>query len=233
MPQCRTVLVCWRVSRGYGAENGACPSSFERTQSVAIIGGGPGGYEAALAGAQLGAEVTRRRAGRHRRLGGASPTSCRRSRSSRPPSAVDAGEAGDLGVQLFAKGQDGKPAQARDRDQPRRRQQAAAVARPPAVRRHARVARRGGRAHHLRARPARGRRTRSSSRPAQGGTDFDRIEADTLVVSAGSSPRELPTAKPDGERILTWTQLYDMQRSPSTSSSSDPASPAPSSPRPT
>ena len=32
--------------------------SFERTQSVAIIGGGPGGYEAALAAAQLGAEVT-------------------------------------------------------------------------------------------------------------------------------------------------------------------------------
>ena len=32
--------------------------SFENTQSVAIIGGGPGGYEAALAAAQLGAEVT-------------------------------------------------------------------------------------------------------------------------------------------------------------------------------
>ena len=32
--------------------------SFERTQSVAIIGGGPGGYEAAIAAAQLGAEVT-------------------------------------------------------------------------------------------------------------------------------------------------------------------------------
>ena len=37
--------------------------SFERTQSVAIIGGGPGGYEAALAAAQLGAEVTARGAG--------------------------------------------------------------------------------------------------------------------------------------------------------------------------
>ncbi|MCC7127618.1 MAG: FAD-dependent oxidoreductase, partial [Microbacteriaceae bacterium] len=31
---------------------------FERRQRIAIIGGGPGGYEAALAGAQLGAEVT-------------------------------------------------------------------------------------------------------------------------------------------------------------------------------
>ena len=31
---------------------------FERTQRIAVLGGGPGGYEAALAGAQLGAEVT-------------------------------------------------------------------------------------------------------------------------------------------------------------------------------
>ena len=31
---------------------------FDRTQRIAILGGGPGGYEAALAGAQLGAEVT-------------------------------------------------------------------------------------------------------------------------------------------------------------------------------
>src|SRR5690606_22140273 len=44
-----------------------------------------------------------------------------------------------------------------------------------------------------------------------GGTDFDRVEADTLVVSVGASPRELPSAQPDGERILTWTQLYDMK----------------------
>ena len=33
-------------------------SAFERKQRVVIIGGGPGGYEAALAGAQLGADVT-------------------------------------------------------------------------------------------------------------------------------------------------------------------------------
>jgi dihydrolipoamide dehydrogenase len=47
-----------------------------------------------------------------------------------------------------------------------------------------------------------------------GGTDFDRVEADTLVVAVGASPRELPTARPDGERILTWTQLYDMKALP-------------------
>ena len=45
-------------------------------------------------------------------------------------------------------------------------------------------------------------------------TDFDEVEADTLVVSVGASPRILPTAKPDGERILTWTQLYDLEEVP-------------------
>ena len=45
-------------------------------------------------------------------------------------------------------------------------------------------------------------------------TDFDEIEADTLVVSVGASPRILPTAKPDGERIFTWTQLYDLEEVP-------------------
>ncbi len=31
---------------------------FEANQRIAVLGGGPGGYEAAIAGAQLGAEVT-------------------------------------------------------------------------------------------------------------------------------------------------------------------------------
>ena len=70
-------------------------------------------------------------------------------------------------------------------------------------------------------------------RQGQEGTDFDRIEADTLVVSVGASPRILPTAMPDGERILTWTQLYTSTRCPSTSSWSDRVSRAPSSPPPT
>ena len=34
------------------------PYEFERTHRLAVLGGGPGGYEAALTGAQLGADVT-------------------------------------------------------------------------------------------------------------------------------------------------------------------------------
>jgi NAD(P)H dehydrogenase (quinone) len=33
-------------------------------------------------------------------------------------------------------------------------------------------------------------------------------------VSVGASPRQLASAMPDGERILTWTQLYDMKTLP-------------------
>ena len=34
------------------------------------------------------------------------------------------------------------------------------------------------------------------------------------MISVGATPRILPTAVPDGERILTWTQLYDLPEIP-------------------
>ena len=35
-----------------------------------------------------------------------------------------------------------------------------------------------------------------------------------ILVSTGAHPRELPEAKPDGERILTWTQVYGLTELP-------------------
>ena len=35
-----------------------------------------------------------------------------------------------------------------------------------------------------------------------------------VLVATGASPRELPEAKPDGERILTWTQVYRLAELP-------------------
>lgn len=46
-----------------------------------------------------------------------------------------------------------------------------------------------------------------------GGTEYT-LEATTILLSVGAHPRELPTAQPDGERILTWTQLYDLDELP-------------------
>ena len=187
--------------------------SFERTQSVAIIGGGPGGYEAALAAAQLGAEVTLvERAG----VGGSAViTDVVPSKSliATADAAVAIAGASELGVQLFAHSHDGKPltpeiainlSAVNKRLLSLARQQSDDM-RASLVEAGVRIISGHGRLEGPGA-------VVVSTGP--GGTDFDRIEADTLVVSVGASPRELPSAKPDGKRILTWTQLYDMKALP-------------------
>ena len=187
--------------------------SFERTQSVAIIGGGPGGYEAALAAAQLGAEVTVvERAG----IGGSAViTDVVPSKTliATADAAVAISEAGDLGVQLFARGAEGKPLKpeiainlgaVNKRLLTLARQQSDDM-RASLVEAGVRIISGHGRLDSDNA-------VVVSTGPK--GTDFDRVEADTLVISTGSSPRMLPTAMPDGERILTWTQLYDLTARP-------------------
>ncbi|MCR2815674.1 NAD(P)H-quinone dehydrogenase [Microbacterium jiangjiandongii] len=187
--------------------------SFERTQTVAILGGGPGGYEAAIAAAQLGAKVTLvERAS----VGGAAViTDVVPSKSliATADAAVAISQAGDLGVQLFARGGDGRPlkpevainlAAVNKRLLSLARQQSDDM-RATLVEAGVRIVSGHGRLEGDNA-------VVVSTGP--GGVDFDRIEADTLVVSVGSSPRELPAAPPDGERILTWTQLYDMKSLP-------------------
>src|SRR5664279_3749273 len=81
---------------------------FERTQRIAVLGGGPGGYEAALAGAQLGAEVTLvERAG----VGGAAvltdvvPSKTLIATAEATNAIRDAA---DLGVQFYSRGDSGR-----------------------------------------------------------------------------------------------------------------------------
>jgi dihydrolipoamide dehydrogenase len=40
------------------------------------------------------------------------------------------------------------------------------------------------------------------------------IDADAVLISTGAEPRILPGSEPDGERILTWRQLYDLETLP-------------------
>ncbi|MCK3769898.1 NAD(P)H-quinone dehydrogenase [Microbacterium aerolatum] len=186
---------------------------FERTQHVAVLGGGPGGYEAALAAAQLGAEVTLvERVG----VGGSAVlTDVVPSKSliATADAAVAIAEASDLGVQFYAKGDKGKPLK------PEIAINLAAVNKRL-------LALAGQQSEDMRSTllesgvrilSGHGRLEGPNAivvSTGPGGTDFDRVEADTIVVSVGASPRELDTAKPDGERILTWTQLYDMKALP-------------------
>jgi dihydrolipoamide dehydrogenase len=187
--------------------------SFERTQSVAILGGGPGGYEAALAAAQLGAEVT---VIERQGIGGAAViTDVVPSKTliATADAAVAIQGASDLGVQLFAKGGDGRPLAAEVAvNIAAVNRRVLALARQQSDDMRASLVEAG-----VRIIAGHGRLDGDSAvivSTEAGGTDFDRVEADTLVVSVGSSPRELPSARPDGERILTWTQLYDMKALP-------------------
>lgn len=40
------------------------------------------------------------------------------------------------------------------------------------------------------------------------------LTADVVLIATGASPRVLPNAEPDGERILNWRQLYDLDTMP-------------------
>ncbi len=187
--------------------------SFERTQSVAIIGGGPGGYEAAIAAAQLGAEVTVvERAG----IGGSAViTDVVPSKTliATADAAVAITGAGELGVQLFARGKEGKPLKpeiAINLGAVNKR--LLSLARQQSDDMRASLVEAGVRIISGHGRLDSDNAVVVSTGPK--GTDFDRIEADTLLLSTGSSPRTLPSATPDGERILTWTQLYDMTSLP-------------------
>ncbi len=40
------------------------------------------------------------------------------------------------------------------------------------------------------------------------------LDADVVLLATGATPRVLPEARPDGERILTWTQLYHLTELP-------------------
>jgi dihydrolipoamide dehydrogenase len=46
------------------------------------------------------------------------------------------------------------------------------------------------------------------------GGAVETVEVDTVLVSTGAHPRVLPDAQPDGERILTWEQLYTLAELP-------------------
>jgi len=205
------MLVCWLAA--HIRQNVSMAYEFERTQRIAVLGGGPGGYEAALAGARLGAEVTLiERAG----VGGSAVlTDVVPSKSliatAEASNAVK--EAADLGVQFYAKGQSDKavkPSVAINLAAVNKRLLGLAAQQSEDMRSNLMDA-------GVNLVQGEGRLDGSNAvivATAKGGTDFDRIEADTIVISVGATPRILPSAVPDGERILTWTQLYDLPEIP-------------------
>ncbi len=188
---------------------------FERKHRIAILGGGPGGYEAALAGAQLGADVTlveRIGVGGSAVLTDVVPS---KTLIATAEASNSIGEAADLGVQFFTRGDSGRPVRpevavnlsAVNTRLLRLARQQSEDMKSGLIKAGVRVVQGDGRLDGP-------QRLIVSTGRGKGATDFDEVNADTVIVSVGASPRILPTAQPDGERIFTWTQLYTLKAIP-------------------
>ncbi|WP_433499748.1 NAD(P)H-quinone dehydrogenase [Sphaerimonospora sp. CA-214678] len=170
---------------------------------IVIIGGGPGGYEAALVAAQLGAQVTvveRDGPGGACVLTDCVPSKTLIATSVRKQALLDASS---VGVQ-YDGGSDGETGGViADMRLVNRRVKELAHAQSADVR--ARLAAEGVEVIHAEGRLVDPQVVRAGDRT---------IRADVVIVATGAHPRVLPGAEPDGERILSWRQLYDLRELP-------------------
>ncbi len=178
------------------------------TDRVVIVGGGPGGYEAAHVAAQLGARVTV--VDRDGVGGSAVLTDCVPSKTLIATAEVmsDLSGAAELGV-VF-QDDEGDAATSIRVDLARVNQRVKQLAADQSEDIARRLAKDG-----VDVVEAVGRLDgpgRVVARAADGSEQV--IEGDAVLVATGAAPRTLPTAQPDGERILTWEQVYDLTEVP-------------------
>src|SRR4051794_27022843 len=171
---------------------------------VVIVGGGPGGYEAALVAAQLGSDVTV--VDRDGVGGSAVLTDCVPSKTLIATAEVMTGfeVASELGITFAGTG----PQVGVDLAAVNRRVLSLAQAQSADI--EARLTRDGVRVLRAAGRLDGPQRVVAVS---DDGSD-ESLEADAILVATGASPRVLDTAQPDGERILTWEQVYDLDALP-------------------
>jgi pyruvate/2-oxoglutarate dehydrogenase complex dihydrolipoamide dehydrogenase (E3) component len=177
-----------------------------RRQRVVILGGGPGGYEAALVAAQLGADVTVvDRDG----LGGACVlTDCVPSKA-----LIATADARTRYVEQLGTGS-GAMAAVPDLAEVNAQIKALAAAQSEDIglrlkREGVTVVRGSGRLG-----PAESSATRLLVEVDVDGVPVERLDADFVLIATGAAPRVMSTALPDGERILTWQQIYDLPAVP-------------------
>lgn len=173
---------------------------------IAILGGGPGGYEAALVAAQLGADVVVvERDG----IGGACVLAdCVPSKTLIATSESIHAFAGSeaLGLRLR---HGNTPAEEVEVDAKVVTSRVRALAGSQSHDIAARMAMEGVEVIHGMA-----CFTGPHQLAVRTGADERALSADIILIATGASPRVLPGAQPDGERILNWQQMYDLPALP-------------------
>ncbi|MHB1211155.1 MAG: NAD(P)H-quinone dehydrogenase [Candidatus Nanopelagicales bacterium] len=174
-----------------------------RVASVTIIGGGPGGYEAALVARQLGADVTL--VDRDGIGGSAVLTDCVPSKALVATANAITAASSSAGLGVLIDGQAPGPGLfGVSLADVNARILALAQAQSDDI--STRLAREG-----VAVIPGTGRLAPDGSVTVSGGdgTETSRV-ADAVLIATGARPRVLDAAVPDGERILTWEQVYGL-----------------------
>ncbi len=177
------------------------------TDKVVIIGGGPGGYEAAHVAAQLGADVT---VVDTDGLGGSAVlTDCVPSKTLIATAEFmgEMGTASELGVNV--RDHEGDIATSVSVDLEKVNQRVLALAADQSADIARRLDRDGVKVVH-----GRGRLSGTHAVVVTTDDGEQTLEADAVLLATGAAPRTLPSAQPDGERILTWEQVYDLTEEP-------------------
>lgn len=174
---------------------------------IVIIGGGPGGYEAAHVAAQLGADVT---VVDSDGIGGSAVvTDCVPSKTLIATSDLMTEMAGAAELGVNFRDHEGDAATSVNVDLTKVNRRVLALAAEQSSDIAARLKRDG-----VKVVSGRGRLTGPTTVAVEGSESVEELQADAILLATGAAPRVLDTAQPDGERILTWEQVYDLAEEP-------------------
>lgn len=170
---------------------------------IVIVGGGPGGYEAALVAAQLGARVTV--VDRDGLGGGCVLDDCVPSKTLISTSELMGMMEGAPALGVLSAGAPDSGAAGVCADMSRVNARVKGLARAQSEDVETRLQSAG-------IEVVRGDGELTGAGSVRIGSR--ELPADVVLVATGGRPRVLPDAEPDGKRILTWRQMYDLEELP-------------------